>query len=251
MPDTSFFFSELNMDRIAIPYGWSGSAYVSYGHQGVAYYPSTTLKSSSQQLGRFFGALLNHGEFGGASILDSTSVAQITTPQYSTPSASIGLLLFRFNLGGRTIWWHDGWWLGVGTCASFCPDEGTGVIVLTNTDPTPCLQQVTDAIYDFAQTQTAVAASTPPVSLSFELGPAYPNPIATSAHLSYRLQVPGPVDVSVFDVGGRKVAELDHGWRAAGAYDVVFDGAQFGAGVYFARLRVGSLEQTRKLLLVR
>jgi hypothetical protein len=48
------------------------------------------------------------------------------------------------------------------------------------------------------------------------------------------------VDLSVFDLSGRKVATLAKGSMVAKSYEYKWNGAGAGAGVYFVRLRVGS-----------
>ncbi|MBU1881949.1 T9SS type A sorting domain-containing protein [bacterium] len=45
------------------------------------------------------------------------------------------------------------------------------------------------------------------------------------------------VNLSVYDVAGRKVAELIHGYRDAGLHEVTFDASQLASGVYLYRLQ--------------
>jgi hypothetical protein len=58
----------------------------------------------------------------------------------------------------------------------------------------------------------------------------YPNPFNPITVLSYKLQVASRVNLSVYDVSGRKVAELVNGWRDAGHHEVVFDGLALASG---------------------
>ena len=48
------------------------------------------------------------------------------------------------------------------------------------------------------------------------------------------------MDLSVFDLAGRRVATLASGNLPAGQYTRDRKGSETGAGVYFVRLRVGS-----------
>jgi hypothetical protein len=48
------------------------------------------------------------------------------------------------------------------------------------------------------------------------------------------------VDLSVFDLSGRRVVTLARGSMPAEAYEYEWNGSGVGAGVYFVRLRVGS-----------
>jgi hypothetical protein len=69
-----------------------------------------------------------------------------------------------------------------------------------------------------------------------------PNPVAVNASISYSVTKSGPVELSIFDVAGRRVRSLVKEEAAAGAYLVQWDarddaGMSVAAGVYFARLR--------------
>jgi hypothetical protein len=68
---------------------------------------------------------------------------------------------------------------------------------------------------------------------------ASPNP-ARVTKVSFTLPARAEVDLSVFDLSGRKVATLASGSMSAGRYARDWDGGSAGAGVYFVRLRVGS-----------
>jgi len=59
-------------------------------------------------------------------------------------------------------------------------------------------------------------------------------------NVRFALPKQADVDLSVFDLSGRKVATLVKGSLAARSYEYKWDGRGVGAGVYFVRLRVGS-----------
>jgi hypothetical protein len=66
-----------------------------------------------------------------------------------------------------------------------------------------------------------------------------PNPARVST-VSFSLPRSADVDLSVFDLAGRKVATLAKGNLSAGQYTREWKGADVGAGIYFVRLRVGT-----------
>ena len=68
---------------------------------------------------------------------------------------------------------------------------------------------------------------------------AYPNPARVS-RVSFTLPKQSDVDLSVFDLSGRRIATLARGSMPAGLHARDWDGSGAGAGVYFIRLRVGS-----------
>ena len=72
--------------------------------------------------------------------------------------------------------------------------------------------------------------------VTFSVGPS-PSRLT---NVRFTLPKQAEVDLSVFDLSGRKVATLAKGSLAANPYEYQWDGAGAGAGIYFIRLRVGS-----------
>lgn len=90
---------------------------------------------------------------------------------------------------------------------------------------------------------------------AFGLDAAYPNPFARQTTLTFRLDRPGPVALTLYDVRGRQVTALVDGVLPAGEHEVVWDGGADGrrlpAGVYVARLASPGGNAVTKLTLVR
>ncbi len=72
--------------------------------------------------------------------------------------------------------------------------------------------------------------------LEFALLGTYPNPFNPTTAISYQLSAVSFVNLSVYDVSGRKVAELENGWRDAGVHEVIWDASDLASGVYIYRL---------------
>lgn len=90
---------------------------------------------------------------------------------------------------------------------------------------------------------------------AFALG-AYPNPFNPSTRIIFDLPEDGVVSLAVFDLLGRKVADIVNESIASGAYSVQWDansiGAALSGGVYFARFTVtDETGKVNKLLLVK
>ena len=67
--------------------------------------------------------------------------------------------------------------------------------------------------------------------------------------LSYTLPAPGVVNLSVFDVAGRRVATVEHGVRASGRHLATWRASDMPAGVYFVRLEAGATSIARPVTL--
>ncbi len=81
-----------------------------------------------------------------------------------------------------------------------------------------------------------------------EVGPNPANPVTI---FSFELRAASCVSLEVYDVSGRKVAELLSGRQEAGAHVVTWDASGLGSGVYLARLQVGQDTQAGKVVVVK
>jgi hypothetical protein len=73
----------------------------------------------------------------------------------------------------------------------------------------------------------------------------------TTATVEYSTPAPGRVSIALFDIAGRRVADVVTGSVAEGQHTVTWSTAGLARGVYFYRLQSGSTIVTRTLLLVR
>ena len=84
-----------------------------------------------------------------------------------------------------------------------------------------------------------------------------PNPIASRATLSWRVEKPGPIRLRLFDVQGRLVRTLYESTQdAPGYHDLEFNretpsGTPLAAGIYFLLFETRSGEQVRRVAIVR
>ena len=91
-----------------------------------------------------------------------------------------------------------------------------------------------------------------------ELGQNYPNPFTNKTYINFRLSENADIEFSVYNVMGQKVALLTKGNKAAGLYQVEWNGCNQNNkpepnGIYFYRVSICSktknLMLTRKLML--
>ncbi len=88
------------------------------------------------------------------------------------------------------------------------------------------------------------------------LGDSRPNPFSDQTAIRYDLPKTGRVDLSIFDVAGRKVATLVSDVVTAGRHEAIWQGRDdFGrevaSGLYWYRLTADGRSMNRKLLVVR
>ena len=94
-------------------------------------------------------------------------------------------------------------------------------------------------------------SSTPELPESIMLESAYPNPFNPSTTLSFSIPYDMVVDLSVYDVSGRVVANLVSGMQSADRYNIEWDAGNFSSGVYFVKLMAGSDIRTQKIMLIK
>ncbi|MCF7811778.1 T9SS type A sorting domain-containing protein [bacterium] len=80
---------------------------------------------------------------------------------------------------------------------------------------------------------------------------AYPNPFNSQMRVIYSILETGIVDLAVYDVSGRRVAELSSGRQAAGNHTIMFDGANLSSGVYMLRLCSDSQNSMMKVIMIK
>ncbi len=83
------------------------------------------------------------------------------------------------------------------------------------------------------------------------LYPPVPNPFNSVTTVRYYLPTTSQINLSLFDVNGRFVAELVDGRRTAGEHNLTLNAGELSSGLYFLRLQVEGQIETRKVLLIR
>jgi M6 family metalloprotease-like protein len=88
------------------------------------------------------------------------------------------------------------------------------------------------------------------------LMPAFPNPFNPSTTIPFFLTSQEHVTLRIYDARGKLVQTLRDEVTPPGAYSIVWNGrdgngAQVATGVYFVRLRAGSYEMTRKIVMIK
>jgi len=85
----------------------------------------------------------------------------------------------------------------------------------------------------------------------YSLSQNYPNPFNPSTKIEFALPKSGVISLTVYDILGRKVAELVNGSLTAGYHTVNFNASNLSSGVYFYRLEAGDFVSVKKLMLLK
>jgi len=84
----------------------------------------------------------------------------------------------------------------------------------------------------------------------------YPNPFNPSTTIRYSLAETSPVEISIYNILGERVATLLKNQQNAGSYEVLWQGINdrgqtVSSGVYLCVLKAGSVTQSRKMILMK
>lgn len=128
--------------------------------------------------------------------------------------------------------------------------------VLTFTTSDEALPGATAAATLTVNLVAHVSATTDvPGSYSLRLSPPRPNPARSGAEIAFELPREAPVEVAVYDLGGRRVATVADGRLGEGPHVVRWNaqdasGRRVAAGLYFVRFSTPGLTRVQRLALL-
>lgn len=136
-------------------------------------------------------------------------------------------------------------------------DEKTMITV----NPEGLLNSYTTYEFGFTGVQNTNGVVTPATSVTFETGMHVgvdevaagiiginPNPATNNMEVRYFLASAGNVNLSIFDLNGRLVAQLINGEVAAGQHKLPWNAADLKAGTYLVKLQTSTVVKTTKLV---
>ena len=89
------------------------------------------------------------------------------------------------------------------------------------------------------------------IPMKYALHNAYPNPFNPTTTIRFDMKKTGVAKVLVYDLLGRKVAELFNHQATAGSHEVMFDGSGLASGVYFVRMEAPGFVASKKIVLLK
>ena len=87
--------------------------------------------------------------------------------------------------------------------------------------------------------------------IAYGISEAYPNPFNPVTSFSYSIPEDGMVQVAVYDLNGRMVADMVNGWHSAGSYPVVWNANELSSGIYLLKMVAGEYSNIQKVMLIK
>ncbi|UCC78927.1 MAG: T9SS type A sorting domain-containing protein [Candidatus Zixiibacteriota bacterium] len=149
--------------------------------------------------------------------------------------------------------------------------QWTGIYGGSGSDNAYCIQQTVDGGFLLAGSTNSFGAGEidgyvvrlypePMISVeepvnrlprSIKLSQNYPNPFNASTMISFELSESGNVILAVYDLLGREMETLADGYLDIGGYSIDFDASDLTSGVYFYRLQIGGVVETKRMVLLK
>lgn len=85
----------------------------------------------------------------------------------------------------------------------------------------------------------------------FRLYQNYPNPFNPSTTISYEMQSPAVVNISIYNALGQKMLTLANDFVSAGIHTISWNASSFASGMYFCRIHSGDESRTIKMTLIK
>lgn len=137
MPGTSFFLSEIDIERLAVPYEYLLWRYIPYEHYCYIGYPCGSVRTSVIELSHFLIAHMNGGVYNDTQILEEETVNLMHTAQYPNGGYGLGWSVSDTQNDGKIVW-HTGGDLGVATSTEI--RDNVAVTYFSNASPWRPLQ---------------------------------------------------------------------------------------------------------------
>ncbi len=107
------------------------------------------------------------------------------------------------------------------------------------------------AVFKFKTKITGINQITSDIPKYFKLYDNYPNPFNPVTKINFDLPKRDFVNLTVYDITGRKIVELVNQLFSAGSYEVSWNGSNNASGIYFYRILTENFSSTKRMVLIK
>jgi thiol-disulfide isomerase/thioredoxin len=127
---------------------------------------------------------------------------------------------------------------------SWNPDSLKVVVFIQSTGTKEVYQSETIKYSDLNMTTDVINTSLPPLKYSLEQN--YPNPFNPSTKINYYLPEQSGVRIEVYNILGKKIADLTNAVQPAGNYNLTWNASNVSSGFYFLTIEAVSRRSQNK-----
>ena len=86
---------------------------------------------------------------------------------------------------------------------------------------------------------------------NFNLSQNFPNPFNMTTTVKYEIPYPGEIEITLYDVLGKKIADLFKGYQSSGVHEIEINGDQLSSGIYYYSLKSQDYQSVRKCIMIK
>ncbi|WNH07947.1 T9SS type A sorting domain-containing protein [Thalassobellus suaedae] len=79
----------------------------------------------------------------------------------------------------------------------------------------------------------------------------YPNPISSSSQLTYQLEEPGKVSITIINILGKEVANIFDGFKNTGFHKLEINSNHLNSGLFFLAINSGNKTSVQKIVVTK
>lgn len=87
--------------------------------------------------------------------------------------------------------------------------------------------------------------------IAYKLSKNHPNPFNPSTTIRYSLPKATKMELSIYNLSGRKISTLVNGKRSRGTHSIRFNAENLSSGIYLYRIKTPDFSSTRKMILMK
>jgi hypothetical protein len=248
---------DLNSDDISdIAIAAPGEIFRVYIFSGTTGDTLYTLKSPSQQNIGFGSVISNAGDVDNDHVKDIIVGAPLefwggfnSAGRAYIYSGTSGELLHTLQSPNPEIDAFFG--NAVSSAGNINSDDSSDVIIGAHGEDVADLQSAGRAYLFKSGVQTSISSQKVNLPAKFTLGQNYPNPFNPITNIEYEIYKAGIIELIVFDVNGKNVANLLNEKKARGKYSVALDATNLASGVYYYKMKSIDFIEIKKMLLIK
>jgi hypothetical protein len=130
-------------------------------------------------------------------------------------------------------------------------DDSSDVVIGAYGEDAAGLQSAGRAYLFKSGAPTSITPKTGNIPAKFKLGQNYPNPFNPITNIDYEIYKAGIIELNVFDIRGKNVANLLNEKKARGKYSVVFNATNLASGVYYYKMKTYDFIEVKKMLFIK
>ena len=260
MTSSCWSWDEVDPELVAHPYHWiqETEEWIQGFKGNVDFrYPAVGFRTSIHDFSRFTLAMMNRGELDGVRVLEAATVDTMFTPQWPRLPDSMGLMWFYYDWPSGFYWSHLGGGGNYTAMMAIHESMKYGLVVLIN-GGNPLIYDIFYAAVPFIAENIGkcLVSPVPDIPQASSSLAVHPNPFNPRTTITFAVDHPQNVEISIFDMTGKRIAVLTNRLFQAGTHSVDWQGRdQQGRGVasgtYLVRMITDEAEASEKMMLIR